>query len=219
MTEVILPNLNQTGANEWADVEGNDKALRDVINGELDNANLSGSAGITDANLASPNNAAYRPIFWAFQNFQPGLAAATYLVSGAGEAAASGADVASRAPKFVPYFYFASADYEVAGKTQKLRLRAQIACNATKPTIKFTAGLYPVTVAGGATESKFTLGTVVSGSTVAINEPAASTISQGNSGDFAIPSDGAYVLGVVVSGTVTAGSYPQFSGQLQTRSV
>jgi hypothetical protein len=52
MTDVILPRLSQTGANEWADVEANDVALREVINGELDNSNLSGSAGITAANLA-----------------------------------------------------------------------------------------------------------------------------------------------------------------------
>ena len=53
MTQVVLPKLNQTGDNEWADVEDNDKALRDVINGQLDNGNLSGAAGVTGANIAN----------------------------------------------------------------------------------------------------------------------------------------------------------------------
>jgi len=52
MTQVILPKLNQTGANEWADVQDNDVAIREVVNGGLDNDNLTGSAGITAANLA-----------------------------------------------------------------------------------------------------------------------------------------------------------------------
>lgn len=52
MTDVVLPRLNQTGSNDWSDVESNDVALREIINGELDNGNLSGSAEITGANLA-----------------------------------------------------------------------------------------------------------------------------------------------------------------------
>lgn len=53
MTDIILPRLNQAGSNEWGDVEANDVAIREVVNGELDNNNLSGSAGITLANLAA----------------------------------------------------------------------------------------------------------------------------------------------------------------------
>lgn len=53
MTQVTLPRLNQVGSNEWGDVESNDTALRDVINGKLENDNLSGAAAITRANLAA----------------------------------------------------------------------------------------------------------------------------------------------------------------------
>lgn len=60
MTQIILPKTSQTGANEWADVEDNDKAIRDVVNGELENDNLSGAAGITRANLA----ALAKPVRW-----------------------------------------------------------------------------------------------------------------------------------------------------------
>lgn len=61
MTQVTLPSgSNITGPNLWSQVYGNDNALREVVNGGLDNENLSGSAGITAAKLAS--NA--KPVTW-----------------------------------------------------------------------------------------------------------------------------------------------------------
>jgi hypothetical protein len=53
MTKVVLPRLNQTGANEWADVESNDVALREVLNGGIDNENIKAGAGITAEKMAS----------------------------------------------------------------------------------------------------------------------------------------------------------------------
>jgi len=53
MTNIILPRENQTGVNEWSDVEANDKAIQAVVNGELDTANLKAAAGITRAQLAA----------------------------------------------------------------------------------------------------------------------------------------------------------------------
>lgn len=175
------------------------------------------SATVTDTQLASPNNAAYRELFEAQQIVKTEAAAATYFLANGILQLANSANAA--AANAIPYFVFAKADYEVAGKTQKLRLRAQVAANATKPTIKFTAGLYPITVAGGANELKITLGTVVSGSTIEFNEPAASTVTSKETSDFTIPADGAYALGVVTSGTLTASAAVLASAQLQTRSV
>lgn len=54
MTNIVLPKLNQTGANEWADVQDNDEAIKKVVNGELDNENLKAGAGITDTKFAKP---------------------------------------------------------------------------------------------------------------------------------------------------------------------
>src|SRR4051794_32736090 len=79
MTQVTLPKLNQSGANEWADVQDNDEALKAVINGGLDNSNLTGSAGITDANLASPNNSAYKLIAESNSLSQKEMVAGTYF--------------------------------------------------------------------------------------------------------------------------------------------
>lgn len=60
MTKVTLPRLNQTGTNEWSDVESNDVAIREVVNGELDTENLKAAAGITRGQLT----AEAKPVTW-----------------------------------------------------------------------------------------------------------------------------------------------------------
>lgn len=224
MTQLVLPRLNQVGANEWDDVESNDLAIRAVINGGLDNGNLSGAAAITDANLASPNNAAYRTLLTSVGVHGLDNLAGTYLLGSAGDAARtmykSGQSQGFTGGYSPPdLIHFDDADYVVGSKTQKLRVRAQVAANATAPAITFTVGLYPLTVAGATDALAFTVGTVVTGSTVAIASPPASTITQDNSGDFAIPADGAHCLAVVTSAQIANNSAVTVAVQLQTRSV
>lgn len=181
-----------------------------------------------DTALVSPNNSAYREILRSAGGLKIDALAGTYIIAPTSGTSAINGMVASGGTIMssengvvspVPYTYFDDADYTVAGKTQKLRVRAQVGVNGTKPTIKFTIGLYPVTIGGAADFVGITLGTVVSGSTVEINEPAASGFAQGNSGDFTVPADGAYAFGVVTSGTLTNNSAVLISAQLQTRSV
>lgn len=117
-------------------------------------------------------------------------------------------------------FYLDDADYLETGGTLKLRLRAQLLCNATAPAITVTFGLYPITAAaGGSGVLSETIGTVVSGSTVAFATPSASSANQGNSGDFTAPADGYYAIGVVGSGTQASNSYLGLAAQLQVRTV
>lgn len=54
MTNIILPNQSRTKTDPVlsADWYENDVAIKEVVEGELDNDNLSGSAGITEGNLA-----------------------------------------------------------------------------------------------------------------------------------------------------------------------
>lgn len=65
MTQVTLPNQNITGANLWSQVEDNDQAIADVVNGDLDATNLADDAvtaaklrddASTDANRAVTTN-------------------------------------------------------------------------------------------------------------------------------------------------------------------
>jgi hypothetical protein len=51
VTKLTLPRLNQTGANEWSDVESNDIAIREIINGEISNENIAAGANIARSKL------------------------------------------------------------------------------------------------------------------------------------------------------------------------
>src|SRR5688500_7100403 len=130
---------------------------------------------------------AYRTLLGVGGPTDPDLAAGTYGI-GVNTLFATGANATPVA------VYLAAADFSLTNRTTKLRLRAQVSTNATAPAITFTFGLYPVTFAGGTDLLTATLGTVVTGSTVAIASPAASSTTQGNSGDFAFPSDGQYCV-------------------------
>ena len=107
-----------------------------------------------------------------------------------------------------------AADYAATGTSTFLRLTV-IETQAAVPnaTITITVGLYPVTVSG----TSYSLGTVVSGSTVAFVNLLANTITSQNSGDFAFPADGMYCVGFVVSATMSNGA--NFHAQLQMRNV
>lgn len=50
MPQISLPNQSVTGANLWSQVEDNDQAIVDVVNGELDTDNLKDGA-VTAAKL------------------------------------------------------------------------------------------------------------------------------------------------------------------------
>jgi len=231
LTQVTLPNLSKRGANEdWNHVEGNDQAIADVVNGGLDATNLASNAvttakitdaNVTDAKLASPNNSVYKTLLFAQATTLSDAPAGTYLISNAG-LAGSPADIITTGSglRFPPLIYFDNDDFTVGSLTQKLRLRAQVSTNATAwSAVTATFGLYPVTFAGAADTLTATLGTVVSGSTVPIANPSASATAQGNSGDFTIPSDGQYCLGVVTSATLTNNVAALLTAQLQTRNV
>ena len=51
MTQINLPRRNVTGANLWSQVEDNDDAIADVVNGNLDNGNIKSAADINASKL------------------------------------------------------------------------------------------------------------------------------------------------------------------------
>lgn len=119
-------------------------------------------------------------------------------------------------------FYVDLADYAVAGRTTKYRVRAEVVTNTVASGITWTAGLYPVATfagAGGANAIVNSLSAVVAGSTAAIATPGASAGGQNNSGDFTPPAAGWYVLAVVTSGTTAASSQSNIRAALQVRNV
>lgn len=177
-----------------------------------------GSAKVTDTMLASPNNGAYKSVYRS-GGFATSLGITTANVVFA-LGILTGISSGGAGTAVPDQFYFATGDYTVAGLTQKLRVRAQCVTNATAPTVTITFGLYPITASAGASgQLTFTIGAVVSGSTVAFVTPSASTQNQNNSGDFTVPADGYYALGYVGSGTQAANSAVGLTAQLQTRNV
>ena len=118
--------------------------------------------------------------------------------------------------------YITSADFQTVNSlAPKLRIRAQLYVNDVAPTGNFTFGLYPVTrpsTSGGAGLCIYTIGTVVTGSNGAtFTAPAADSILTAVGSDFAIPTDGHYVIGVVTTQTVATSSHVHLSAQLQLR--
>lgn len=93
------------------------------------------------------------------------------------------------------------ANYAVTGKTAQLRIVGHVQTNSTAPGVNFTFGLYPISSIAALTA---TLGAVVSGSTIAINAPAANTQTAAYGPAFNMPAAGSYLLAVVTSAANSA---------------
>lgn len=117
--------------------------------------------------------------------------------------------------------YIDPADYPTMDAlTTKLRIRGTVAVNDVAPTGNYTFGLYPLTrpaTSGGAGLNIYTMGTVVTGSTVLLSAPAADSFNNVVGSDFAIPAAGFYCIGFVSSATVAASSHLHMSFALQMR--
>lgn len=170
------------------------------------------SAAVTEEKMASPSNGVYRTIFQQSGNFGNKNVAGTYILGPKVWPTETGVTETS-----LPYFYFVNADYTVANKTLKFRLRSQILVNGTKPTVKFTFGLYPIATvkSAGGENLKLGVGSVVTGSAVSINEPAIESLNNAVTSDFAAPSDGYYLLGMATNATMPENSFVDLSSQLQ----
>lgn len=160
----------------------------------------------------------YRTIMSASGSHIAGRVAGTYFLACGDPLGVSG--TGTLYPPTV--IHIVGADYPtVNGIPPKLRIRVQLFTNDTAPTGNFTIGLYPITrpsTSGAAGLCIFTLGTVVTGSNGAsFTTPAADLLGNSVSADFALPSDGPYVIGVVTTATVAANSLVQINAQLQIR--
>lgn len=117
-----------------------------------------------------------------------------------------------------PIIHIASTDYPtIGGLAPKLKLKAIMNVNDTAPTGNFVVGLYPITrpaTSGTSTGEIYTLGTVVSGSTVTFTAPAADSQTTADSTEFALPANGFYMLGVDTTATMAVSSVVQINAFL-----
>lgn len=215
ITSAKIPADAVTDSEIAANSVGNSEMKDDAI----DSAEIVDGA-VDPVHLESTILGAYRTIAQAQSGIGIDATAATFLLGSANSnfvAWRSGVThtfgVSTKSPFL---FYLDNADYDMTGKTTSLRLRAIITTGNTAPGQTFTFGLYPVSAsAGGNDQSTLTVGTVVSGSTVAFASPSADGIHQNNSGDFAFPTDGTHVLGVALGGTMADNSAVTCSASLQ----
>lgn len=176
------------------------------------------SSNNTYATTSSIPNASYRTILDCSGSHTAAKTAGTYALGHGDPIAVSGTGTLYP----LNTIYIAAADYPTLNTlAPKLRIRAQLYTNDVQPSGNFTFGLYPITrpgTSGGAGLCIFTLGTVVSGSNGAsFTNPVADGLLQATSSDFALPSDGHYVIGVITTGTIATSAHVHLSAQLQLR--
>lgn len=182
----------------------------------IDTNNLSASANIADSQLAAPASAVRKLVLQAggqvtggtggiYLLYPNGAILSGTLVGGSFPALWSADSGLSSQPQ----------DFQLSGRSAYARVRAAVCVNGTAPTVNFTIGLYPVTSSGGAGQVALTAGTVLSGSTVAVTTPGASSVTGVETAQFALPTSAAtYALGVNVSGAPAANSAVGISAQL-----
>lgn len=178
-------------------------------------SSLTQSALDLKAALSAIPNGSYRTISEASGSHIAGRVAGTYMM-GAGDPLAATSTPGILYP--LQLINLAGADYPtVGGLAPKLRIRATVAVNLIAPTSNFTVGLYPLISGTGATGLKtYSLSVLVSGSsTPTITAPAGASMTSVLGSDFALPSDGVYVLGVVTTATIATSSLVHVNAVLQ----
>lgn len=117
--------------------------------------------------------------------------------------------------------YLDPADYPTVNAVATIaRLRVQLYTNDVAPTGNYTFGVYPITrpaVSGTAGQCRYTLGTVIAGSTVLFAAPAADGLLTGASSSFALPAAGHYAIAVVTTATVAASAHLHMCATLAMR--
>lgn len=212
-----VPTANSATATEEPKIITALQEIKNLLNGGLNETNISAAAEIPDSVLASANNSAYRTIFngSTMIDDQTGSSGgvklpftSTYITSGT---------LTAQPPTC---FYLAASEYAVAGMTTRLRVRGTLMVNSFAPVSTYTIGLYPLSAAAGANDqSQYTAGTVVSGSTAVIAAPPATTTTTAVSSEFSFPANGLYALGFTVTGGVgpSSGAMLVYSAMLQVR--
>lgn len=209
MSQLSLSHTLVAGtAENINDVQDNFDDITTWANGSLSDTNFAASSGMY---------ASYRTLLTAGGHVPGGTTAGTYWLPAPGSSVVKSGTADTSSPTALG---FNSTDYAITGRTQRLRLRALTITNATAPAITFTFGLYPISSSGGAAATlSTTLGAVTAGSTVAVASPSASTQTSSPGSAFAIPANGNYALGVVLSGGMPANAIAGVTVVLQTNYV
>ena len=208
MTSLTYPsgttaNLVAGGVANMVDITGPLSDFSTFINGSNLDSTTNLAAGTFAPYTTIARSCGTSPVLVAANTFY--FAQSFSYVSGAGASAN------------VPLIPFNPADYTLDGRTLKLRLEVISYVSGSLPSVTFTWGLYPVTVAGAADNLTPTLGTVTSGSTVARVNPNGSNIYRDVGSDFNGPTAGTYILGFTTTASLASNKVVQSDIRLQAR--
>lgn len=208
-----LPTVGQPNSTEEAKIPTALTTIQNVINGNLDTANLAASA--KPATLLG----AYRTIY---QTQGCGTSASVGSANGYSALGSSAGQTfvgfASIGIGWLDGFYFDPADYAVSGLTAKFRLRLGVMVNGTAPACTFNAQLQNITtVGGGAGVFAITGVGGALGATTTIVTPGANSISHAAGSDTSLPAAGTYVLALNTTAGIAANSVVQAQMQMQMR--
>jgi hypothetical protein len=119
------------------------------------------------------------------------------------------------------YMELLAAMEAMAGLTAKLILEPWVAVAGTAPAITYTFGLYKIVITTG---SYVVSGAAVAGSTSQVASPGANAVTLASAGasppaDFSLPADGAYAVGVVLSGATNPAANTNVGATVKARNV
>lgn len=176
-----------------------------IAAGEIDNSKINASAGIVDTKLASPNNGIWRTVIERVGVLKNTGSDPQFLgIRGDGSAnETTDISYAGRA------FYFDPADYVVAGKTTKIRLRGWVVSGAVSPNTALTLRISTV-VSTTALSAAIGVTTLASPT---LSDPGANGMVQGVGTDMTAPAAGWYAL--TCSCSVAASATAVVTSQLQ----
>lgn len=179
-------------------------------------AKLAEALGLPDNRLASPNNGAYKTICTATMRLSANSSENTWLFVLDGGFWKPGASLTGNTPVVVP---LDPADAEVAGLTQKVRLRVGCLNAGAAQTKNFSVALRLISsIEYKEAHAAINLSATELGK-VTLESPGANARVQKVGADFVIPEAGVYALTLFNSGAQAAASEMMFSVELQSHNV
>lgn len=205
-----LPVIGQSSATEDQKTRDALAAIQTVVNGNLDAANI--STTFSNGN-AEPAFSTFKVLHRPNGSLVAGNVNGVYGLGDNLQAVGLTLTPATSVIYIDPSFFTAGA------RTTRYRLRLMLATNNVAPTGNYTAGLYQVTSVGAASGVPVVSGVsaVVAGSTATVTAPIANSLNIADSGDFAAPVAGGYIVGLATTATVAAGSGVALRAELLMR--
>ena len=179
-------------------------------------------ASVTDAELASPNNATWKPVLRAAGFLPGGSGNAIYFFSDDGNGLDSGGSLGlTLADTGIFMSYLQASNYAVTGKTTQLRIALSVILNATAAiAMNFTGILRPLDTNTGTSGSSISIATgstVGNTAQVAVTGGTTSFKSVAYSTEFAFPANNHYFPLVSTNSAIGANQSALISYELQMR--